>query len=112
LKKYDDLIAALKIEPFLSHESFRGVLQYKFGVSLVMEIEIKENIVEILKKILEAGSIVPMISLYENARDLKKADAMLHKMKDAGTVRTGAVYNSMISVTIVIYQKSISSPKI
>jgi pentatricopeptide repeat protein len=99
LRKYKELFKILKVETSLPYKAFQRVLQYKIGVSPVREIEIKEKIVEIMEKrgmVLDASSIVPLISLYGKAGDLKKADAMLQTMKDYGIERTAGVYTSLI----------------
>jgi pentatricopeptide repeat protein len=99
LKKYEDLFSILKVETSLPYKAFQGVLRYKFGVSPVRDIEIKEKIVEIMEKrgmVLDAGSISHLISRYGKMGDFKKADAMLQTMKDNGIERTAVVYTSLI----------------
>jgi pentatricopeptide repeat protein len=56
----------------------------------------KEKIVEIMEKLLKAGSIVPLISLYGKVGDIKKADALLQKIKDNGIERTADVCTDLI----------------
>jgi pentatricopeptide repeat protein len=63
------------------------------------EIDIKEKIVTIVDQrgiILDADKAVPLITLYGMSGERKKADGLLQRMKDAGTQRNSAVYNSMI----------------
>ena len=98
-KTFDSLFASLKSTPSLNTIIFSRILQHKFGVSPAREIAVKEKIVEILEKrglVLDAGSIVPLISLFGRTLNVKKADAMVEKMKENGIEATLVFYNALI----------------
>jgi pentatricopeptide repeat protein len=99
LKLFDRLFASLKSAPSLNTVIFNRILQLKYDVSVTREISVKEKIVEIMRArdlVLDAGTIVPLLSLYGRSGDVKKADDMLQRMIDGGLERTNVIYNSLI----------------
>lgn len=99
-QKFDELFELLKSSSSLSRSVFNRLLQHKFGIVHIREISFKEKIVNIMEERgikLDAGSIVPLISLYGVSCNVGKADGLFKKMKDEGIERTLAVYNSMIN---------------
>ncbi len=65
-RKFDDLLSFLNCDPSLSRNVFTKLIQHKFGLPTLKEIELKERIVGIMEKggmKLDADNIVPLISL-------------------------------------------------
>jgi pentatricopeptide repeat protein len=98
-QKFVELFSSLNDLPYLMPWVLGRVIQADFGVPVRKEIELKEEIMEIMR---ERGvthtvfSITPMISLYGKVGDSDKADGLLHLMKENGIERNAAIYNSLM----------------
>jgi pentatricopeptide repeat protein len=78
---------------------FVKVIQANWHLPSKREIELKENVMDIMKKrgvIQTAFSITPMITLYGKVGDFYRADGLLCMMKKNRIKRSNSTYNSMM----------------